>query len=563
MTAAFAGIPTSDGTWTLSVGDGAAGDTGAVSASNLTLTAPAVTVPGTGTGDIPDDNLANPLVISFEVTGIGGAPTDVSVDMDATHTWVGDIDATLASPDGTTHDIIINTGGPGFGDSSNLGGVYNFSDAAAGDWWAEAGNGTSDYVMAAGDYRTVSITGAATDMTAAFAGIPTSNGTWTLSVGDGAAGDTGAVSAANLTLVGGGVAPAPGSTFVDMDGDGQTDHVVGRAAGLPSLTDIGIGTRAGSYRERLAMETKDGSDQLGADGIDWWTYNSSDDSSLTTPFGAANTDFFTPADFDGDGKTDISVWRSGAANVAEFRILRSSDSTITTDTFGQTGDDPLIVGDYDGDGMADPAVFRCPGSAGQCTFYYRGSAGGGGITFVPWGNGTASTLFANPGDFDGDGKYDFCLQRTNPDIAGGGQFVLLRSSDNGVEFVNWGLNTDLIAPGDYDGDGQTDFAVGRNEGGSRVWYVLERDGGAFQSPFGLSSDFMTPGDYDGDGATDLGVWRPSTGTFWCPGSFFESKPGRRFECTRPAYFKNRFSRQPLTSGRPQVRNKIINFSVGR
>jgi hypothetical protein len=73
--------------------------------------------PGTGTGAIPDDDLANPLVISFEVTGIGGAPAGVSVDMDVTHTWVGDIDATLAAPDGTTHDIIINTGGPGFGDS--------------------------------------------------------------------------------------------------------------------------------------------------------------------------------------------------------------------------------------------------------------------------------------------------------------------------------------------------------------------------------------------------------------------------------------------------------------
>ncbi|NNE67340.1 MAG: hypothetical protein HKN33_12305, partial [Pyrinomonadaceae bacterium] len=78
--------------------------------------------------------------------------------------------------------------------------------------------------------------------------------------------------------------------------------------------------------------------------------------------------------------------------------------------------------------------------------------------------------------------------------------------------INWGLNTDLIIPGDYDGDGMDDIAIGRNQGGQRTWYILERDGGTqFGIPFGLGTDFLVPGDYDGDGSTDIAVFRADAG----------------------------------------------------
>ncbi len=99
--------------------------------------------------------------------------------------------------------------------------------------------------------------------------------------------------------------------------------------------------------------------------------------------------------------------------------------------------------------------------------------------------------------------------------AGAGQFVLLKSG-GGIEYINWGRNSDLIVPGDYDGDGKYDFCVSRTEtiGGvpGRSYYILERDGGGTGiSPirWGIAGDVRTPGDYDGDGKTDIAIWRSS------------------------------------------------------
>ncbi len=85
-----------------------------------------------------------------------------------------------------------------------------------------------------------------------------------------------------------------------------------------------------------------------------------------------------------------------------------------------------------------------------------------------------------------------------------------------MESIFWGRNTDLIVPGDYDGDGRYDFCVSRTEtiGGvpGRSYYILERDGGGTGgSPirWGIAGDVRAPGDYDGDGKTDVAVWRPS------------------------------------------------------
>ncbi len=60
---------------------------------------------------------------------------------------------------------------------------------------------------------------------------------------------------------------------------------------------------------------------------------------------------------------------------------------------------------------------------------------------------------------------------------------------------------------DFDGDGKADFAVTRSEGGYKVWYIRQsRDGfKAFQ--WGVSGDLNAPGDYDGDGKTDFAIWR--------------------------------------------------------
>ena len=310
----------------------------------------------------------------------------------------------------------------------------------------------------------------------------------------------------------------PQKPNVDYDGDGESDFSIIRdeTSGFSNSTSIN-GAEAGRLRMKMLAERKGQANSPEGTGagnsIVWYIHNSENGSVTIGGFGTAATDLIVPADFDGDDKTDVAVWRATGPNSASFFIYESATSTFREDAFGQEGDNPQVVGDYDGDGKADVATFRCPPAGGQCFFFYRGSDNNpnGNITYVPWGNGQPFDFFPNVGDFDGDGKNDFCLQRTNPDEAGKGQFVLLRSSDGGTEFINWGLDNDFIIPGDYDGDGKSDFMVRRNGSNPYQWFLLTRTGGgtgANPIQFGIPGDIMTPGDYDGDGKQDISIWRP-------------------------------------------------------
>jgi hypothetical protein len=283
---------------------------------------------------------------------------------------------------------------------------------------------------------------------------------------------------------------APQQHVVDFNGDGKTDFAVKRNTG---------GGPSGQLTWFIQLNGG------GLQGAQW---------------GIA-TDTLVPEDYDGDNKTDIAVWREGAPTVAVFYILQSATNTLRAELFGQTGDDPTVVGDYDGDGKADVAVYRAGANPGQqSTWYYRGSLNNpsGNVAFIPWGiNGD----FPAPGDYDGDGKNDFVIQRNN----GGGQAAFWMSKTTaGFELVAFGTPTDRIVPGDYDGDGKTDIAVFRGSGGQINWYVRPSltgtISGAPTAVFGASAtDFPAQGDYDGDGKTDVAIWRPGApGTFWYLGS---------------------------------------------
>jgi hypothetical protein len=268
---------------------------------------------------------------------------------------------------------------------------------------------------------------------------------------------------------------------------------------------------------------RNGQANLIAPPVYWYTAYNGVPGGGIGQLGDVATDFFTPEDFDGDGKDDLAVWTTGAPSEAGFKVLQSSTNTIRVEPFGQTGDDPAVVGDYDGDNKADPAVYRCPDFVdpnGQCYFFFRGSNNNpsGAVTFVPWGFGVDGDFFPLLGDFDGDGKNDFCVQRSNPSSPSNGQFVLLRSSDSGVEYINWGLSGDFLVPGDYDGDGKSDFCVRRTVGNNRQHYVLYRTGATGFAIWGVPGDVSVPGDYDGDRKTDFAIWRSNADStqnyFW-------------------------------------------------
>jgi hypothetical protein len=226
-------------------------------------------------------------------------------------------------------------------------------------------------------------------------------------------------------------------------------------------------------------------------------------------FGLSEIDILTPGDYDGDGRADISVFRT---TTGTFFTLRSSDGTVQITRFGQLGDEP-VARDYDGDGRTDYAVVRredgTNGINGSMTWFILNSSTNQ-STFRQERFGFATDVVA-PGDYDGDGRFDIAVFRGQGTEQG---VFFVNGSRDGIIIRQFGIGSDLVVPGDYDGDGRTDFAVLRT-GVPYVWYILNSASNTISVvQFGSSPQFSTQGDYDADGRTDISVWDPRDGRFY-------------------------------------------------
>ena len=234
--------------------------------------------------------------------------------------------------------------------------------------------------------------------------------------------------------------PVPG----DFDGDALADLAVFRPQGL-------FGTApAGNWNIR---------------------YSSNQFNPATATSYAWPTFHFDPqavsllADFSGDGKQDFVVYSPARG---EWNILFASASLpggggpLSAMQWGLPGDVP-VPADFDGDGKADLAVWR-PSSG---TWFVRYSSNGyslGGAASFQWG---LPGDVPQTGDFDGDRKSDFAVWRPAE-----GRWYILRSSTSYTDAVSyqWGLDGDIPVPNDFDGDGRSDLAVWRPSNGT--WYLL-------------------------------------------------------------------------------------------
>ncbi|MEW4571022.1 FG-GAP-like repeat-containing protein [Tautonia sp. JC769] len=245
-------------------------------------------------------------------------------------------------------------------------------------------------------------------------------------------------------------------------------------------------------------------------------------------------------DFDGDGKTDLAVVDpmavvgGGSVPNATVWIVVSSRSGLRQEIpFGAAGvlDRPAPA-DFDGDGTTDIATFRAssdltPGAAE----WFILPSGAGGAFRVAFGAAGGSDLPA-PFDFDGDGRAEIATFRPVSDLApGAAQWFILPSSANDLQFrerrgaypVTFGAsgNADQPVVADYNGDGRADIAAFRSVSdlapGLAQWFILPSAepfpsfGGGYPMTFGVAGVIAAVGDYDGDGRPDPAVFHPASG----------------------------------------------------
>jgi hypothetical protein len=245
-----------------------------------------------------------------------------------------------------------------------------------------------------------------------------------------------------------------------------------------------MGSAINDYGEEVAVD-KSGNVYVAGYGWDDWSTpinpHIGERDAFIAKFADTSICVFDGHDFNGNGSSDVSVWRQSNG--------RWYIKGVGGSVWGQSGDMP-VNGDYNGDGTTDIAVWRP--SNGR--WYIKGLAG---------------SIWGTSGDMPVPGNYD-------GDVNGMTEVAVWRPSNGrwyikGVGGSVWGTSGDVPVPGDYNGDGTTEIAVWRPSNGR--WYISGIGGYVW----GTLGDIPVPGDYNGDGITDAAVWRPSNGRWYIKG----------------------------------------------
>ncbi|MBK9214435.1 MAG: PD40 domain-containing protein [Chloracidobacterium sp.] len=200
--------------------------------------------------------------------------------------------------------------------------------------------------------------------------------------------------------------------------------------------DIWVSTRGSVSADwnppvNLAAVNSAGNDQsasLSHDGSILYAASTRDGSSDIYTATRVSVNRSATADFDGDGRSDLSVFRPSDGI---WYVVESGTNTFRAQQFGANGD-RVVPGDYDGDGRTDIAVYR-PTDRN----WYISRSSDSAVSITTWGLATDRPV---PGDYDGDGRTDIAVYRD-------GTWYAIQSSNGQSQNHQFGLATDIPIAG--------------------------------------------------------------------------------------------------------------------